>query len=186
MTTNTLQNKKKKGKFQAIPSRSPADPVASAVAENIEILTGQRGHGGKKAVLWEDLEELKLAELSRSGKPRALIGVGGNNQGSNQGNDNGDQKQVIEAPTIPLHAEIKNGFGYATLTWDTPAYKGHAYTEIFQATEDDFTKAVRVEATAANIRTIPLSMSGKVLLLGSLCKLGWFCWSYPIDIWLAW
>ncbi|PHX05507.1 hypothetical protein [Vibrio splendidus] len=163
MTTKTLQGNKKKGKFQAIPSKQPSDPVASAIAENIEMLTGQRGHGGKKAVLWEDLEELKLASISQSGRIKSLIdpsltGKSGGNGGG--GTTVTPVKPVVETPTLPKHVQINNGFGLTTLTWDTPTYKGHAYTEIFQATKDDFTQAVRIDTTSANIRSIPLSMSG--------------------------
>lgn len=165
MTTNTLQrqNSKKKGKFQAIPTRQATDPVANAIAENIEILTGQRGHGGKKAVLWEDLEELKLASMSSNGKIRSLLSsTGGGDTDSGKGKDTGttQPKPKIEPPTQPTNARIHNGFGLTTLTWDTPTYKGHSYTEIFQAQTDDFTKATLIDSTSANIRTIPLSLTG--------------------------
>lgn len=51
--------------YPAIPQPSPGDPdslyeAVSAVKENVELLTGQRGTNVTPAVTWQDLVDLGL------------------------------------------------------------------------------------------------------------------------------
>ncbi|KMV28537.1 hypothetical protein AB733_22930, partial [Photobacterium swingsii] len=164
MVAKTLQNKRSsQGKFSAIPHKTGSDQVMDAVASNLEQLTGMRGAGGKKAVLWEDLKGLGIAEL-KNGKSKTLIDLkrlassrastGNNTGGVITGGD------VVETPTQPRNLVASSGFGVVTLTWDTAPYKGHAYTEIYQATEDNFSKSVRIDTSASNIDALPLPQKG--------------------------
>lgn len=163
MVAKTLQNKRSlPGKFSAIPHKTGSDQVMDAVASNLEQLTGMRGAGGKKAVLWEDLKGLGIAEL-RDGRSKTLIdfkrlarGAGGSGNGGTT-TGGGD---VVESPTQPQNLVVRAGFGVVTLTWDTAPYKGHAYTEIFQATEDNYSKAVRIDTTPSSIDSLPLPQKG--------------------------
>ena len=116
MATKTLQGKlgaKKPGKFQSIPQRQSADPVLDAIAENIDQLTGLRGTGGKKAVLWEDLEKLGVASLN-SGNSQLQPGFGKGGSGS-KGEGGGTTPPEFEAPTQPQNVVGDAGFGMATL-----------------------------------------------------------------------
>ncbi len=163
MATNTLQRKgrKTKGQFTAVPHQKGSDPVMDAVADNLEQLTGMRGSGNKKAVLWEDLAALGLADFS-SGKLRTSIdfsklgGTGGNNTGGtvNLNND------PVEKPTTPLNVVAHSGFGLATITWDTPTYHGHAYAKVFQSRDDNFSNAVVIATTPSSIISTPIEPTG--------------------------
>ncbi|EMW7171661.1 hypothetical protein K6U20_11735 [Vibrio fluvialis] len=163
MATNALQNKSKKskGKFLAIPRQTPGDPTVTAIAENIEQLIGMRGTGGKQAVLWEDLEELKIAQR-KNGKSTSLVGSGntGSTGGSNGGSSGSGGDRVIESPTIPLNVEGYGGFGSATLTWSTANYLGHAYAAIYQSQDNNYSNAVLIDSTPASICTVPLPVDG--------------------------
>lgn len=60
--------------------------MLDAISENISQLTGQRGTGGKKAVLWEDLEELGVASLN-GGNSQLKPGFGSRPGDSGSGGD---------------------------------------------------------------------------------------------------
>lgn len=155
MATKTLQGKlgaKKPGKFQSIPQQQSADPTIDAISENLLQLTGQRGTGGKKAVLWEDLEKLGVANLN-GGNSQLKPGFGHGGGGGNNGGG-GTNPPEFELPTQPINVVGKAGFGMATLTWDTATYKGHAYTEIFQGDVDVFAQSIRIGTTPADIFTV--------------------------------
>lgn len=157
MATKALQSRHSKGKFLAIPRQNPGDPTVSAIAENIEQLTGMRGGGGKKAVLWEDLEALQIAQF-KNGKTSSLIKPGTPGSGGSSGGGGNDKE--IDAPTIPLDVTGYGGFGAATLTWKTANYKGHAYAAIYQAQENNFSAATLINTTPASIITIPIALDG--------------------------
>lgn len=159
MATKTLQRKGKntKGRFSAVPHQRGSDPVMDAVADNLEQLTGLKGLGNKKAVLWEDLADLGLADFS-SGRLRKSLdlsklgGTGGNNQGGNV-TVNGN---TVEAPTTPQNVAAHSGFNLATITWDTPTYQGHAYAKVFQSLDDNFSNATVVATTPSSIFSTPI------------------------------
>ncbi|HDM8192339.1 TPA: hypothetical protein P0E30_003772 [Vibrio harveyi] len=159
MATRTLQRKgkKTKGQFSAIPHQKGSDVVLDAVADNLEQLTGMRGLGNKKAVLWEDMADLGLADFS-SGRLRKSLdlsrlgGNGGNNPGGNV-TVNGDP---VERPTTPQNVVARSGFNLATITWDTPTYKGHAYAKVFQSLDDNFSNATVVATTPSSIFSTPI------------------------------
>ncbi|HHP0484948.1 TPA: hypothetical protein ACRZ4F_001605 [Vibrio harveyi] len=159
MATNTLQRKRKKtkGQFVAIPNKKGSDAVVDAIADNIEQLTGLRGPGNKKAVLWEDLEALGFAKLSngRLRKSFDLSKIGGKGGGNKGGSVtvNGDP---VENPTTPKNVVARSGFNLATITWDTPTYKGHAYAKVFQSLDDNFSNATVVATTPSSIFSTPI------------------------------
>ncbi|AYO17101.1 hypothetical protein D0812_22185 [Vibrio owensii] len=162
MATKSLQNilgsSKKRGKFQSIPQQTESNSTIDAIAENIEQLTGQRGHGGKKAVLWEDLESLGIANLNGG---NATLGSNiGNGDSSGSGGDSGGggTDPDYEMPTQPQNVEGHSGFSYVSMTWDQPTYFGHSYAEVFQNTENNFATATRIGTTPASIYSTPVPM----------------------------
>ncbi len=154
MVARTLQRSRKpNGKFQSIPHKKGSDPVMDAVAVNIEQLTGMRGEGGKKAVLWEDMKQLGIAD-NTNGRAHSLVGKGTSSR------DMSEPKHKIEDPTQPNNLIVNSGFNVATLTWDSAPYAGHAFTEIYQAASDNFGNATRIGTTSTNIESIPLPPKG--------------------------
>lgn len=129
-------------------TRPPAgglDPKLQALYENLEILNGARGKGMDRAVLVRDLVNLDLA-TTRLGAGGVIIptkpGTGGTGPGDGI---------VVEPPEIPKGVKASGGFSAILIEWDKPTYKGHAYTEVLRAGEDDFSKAARISTTAANL-----------------------------------
>ncbi|WP_274882444.1 hypothetical protein [Vibrio harveyi] len=162
MATKTLQGvlgAKKPGRFTSIPQPTASDPTIDAIAENLEQLTGMRGHGSKKAVLWQDLEALGIANLNGG---NATLGKGfGVGSGDTSGGDSGGgQTPTVEKPTQPQNVKGYGGFGVATLTWDMPTYFGHSYAEIFQSKDNVFAHATRIGTTPADIYATPIDMDG--------------------------
>lgn len=156
MAVRTLQGGKKlKGKFQSIPHKKGSDAVMDAVADNLEQLIGMRGEGGKKAVLWEDMKKLGFADY-RNGKLQSTISIPSSDGGS------GDPivGEEVQTPTTPQNLVVKSGFGIALLSWDTAPYKGHAYTEIYQARDNVFANAIVVQTTPSSVASLPIEPTG--------------------------
>ncbi|EGQ8396132.1 hypothetical protein GTW36_04580 [Vibrio parahaemolyticus] len=156
MAVRTLQGGKKlKGKFQSIPHKKGSDAVMDAVADNLEQLIGMRGEGGKKAVLWEDMKKLGFADY-RNGKLQSTINIPSSDGGS------GDPivGEEVQTPTTPQNLVVKSGFGIALLSWDTAPYKGHAYTEIYQARDNVFANAIVVQTTPSSVASLPIEPTG--------------------------
>ncbi|MGL4222172.1 MAG: hypothetical protein ACRCSS_16240, partial [Shewanella sp.] len=57
----------------------------------------------------------------------------------------------VEAPELPKNVKATGGFTNILVEWDSPTYKGHAYTEILRSATDDFSTAVKISTTAANL-----------------------------------
>lgn len=128
-------------------TRSPSgamDPQTQALIENLEILNGARGKGMDRAVLVRDLVDLDLAKV-RVGAGGVIIptkpGAGGGDNGGIQ----------VDPPEVPRGVKANGGFSTILVEWDKPSYSGHAYAEILRADSDDFSVAVRISTTAANL-----------------------------------
>lgn len=129
-------------------TRSPSgalDPQTQALIENLEILNGARGKGLDRAVLVRDLVDLDLAKVK--------VGAGGvmvpTRPGTGGGIDGGDTQ--VDPPEVPRGVKASGGFSTILVEWDKPSYSGHAYTEILRSASDDFSTAVRLSTTAANL-----------------------------------
>ncbi|WJT09288.1 phage tail tip protein [Vibrio harveyi] len=161
MATNTLQaklgGKVRGGKFLAVPKPLASDPTIDAIAENLEQLTGMRGTGGRRAVLWGELEALGIANLNGG---NAQLGAGFGTGDTSGGGGGGITPPDVEAPTQPQNVSGYGGFGIAVITWDMPSYVGHSYAEIFQSKDNVFANATRIGTTPADIYTTPIEMDG--------------------------
>ncbi|EER5333866.1 DUF1983 domain-containing protein [Escherichia coli] len=119
----------------------------SAVVENMEIGTGQRGDGRHAFVTREELVSLKLARRRTSG---------GASYALNPGVDIDSTLMVVDFPTKPLNFKVTGGFGSVLLEWDMPNYRGHSLTEIWRGTEDDIADATLVATTPGQVYGDPV------------------------------
>ncbi|MEQ9871052.1 DUF1983 domain-containing protein [Pectobacterium odoriferum] len=129
--------------------RAGKDP--SAVLENVETLTGQRGDGRNRAVTYGDLATLGLANLR--------VGAGGKTSlspGGGKGDGGGIQK-----PVRPTNFKATGGFAYVLLEWDMPNYRGRSLTEIYRSPEDNLANAVLIASSAAGVYGDPVDPDWK-------------------------
>lgn len=119
-----------------------------AVADNIETLTGQRGDGSQRAVTYEDLASLGLANLRMlGGKAKLTPGTSDSGESSNS---------KVQTPTRPTGFKATGGFAYILLEWDMPQYSGRSLTEIYRYPEDNIANAVLIATTAAGVYGDPV------------------------------
>lgn len=130
--------------------RASAD--SKAVAENMQILTGQKGDKLDKALTYREAAAIGLLKLRRSGSGAIIP--------ENPTPPERDPVwQGVEKPHAPVNVTADGAFHTVTLTWDIPTYKGHAFAEVWRAEFDDavadkgnnIAKAVRVGTTLANV-----------------------------------
>ncbi|HHT8645604.1 TPA: phage tail tip fiber protein [Escherichia coli] len=119
----------------------------SAVVENMEIGTGQRGDGRHAFVTREELVGLKLARRRASG---------GGSYALNPGVEIDSSLMVVDFPPKPLNFKATGGFGSVLLEWDMPNYRGHSLTEVWRGTEDDLADAVLVATTPGQVYGDPV------------------------------
>ncbi|WP_170919697.1 phage tail tip fiber protein [Plesiomonas shigelloides] len=129
-----------------------ANADSKAVAENMQILTGQKGDKLDKALTYREAASIGLLKLRRSN--------GGSIIPENPTSPDRDPVwQGVEKPHAPVNVTADGAFHTVTLTWDIPTYKGHAFAEVWRAEFDDaeadkgnnLSKAVRVGTTLANV-----------------------------------
>ncbi|MCQ8857198.1 DUF3672 domain-containing protein [Plesiomonas shigelloides] len=130
--------------------RASAD--SKAVAENMQILTGQKGDKLDKALTYREAAAIGLLKLRRSGSGAIIP--------ENPTPPERDPVwQGVEKPHAPVNVTADGAFHTVTLMWDIPTYKGHAFAEVWRAEFDDavadkgnnIAKAVRVGTTLANV-----------------------------------
>nr|WP_278996065.1 hypothetical protein [Plesiomonas shigelloides] len=130
--------------------RASAD--SKAVAENMQILTGQKGDKLDKALTYREAAAIGILKLRRSGSGVIIP--------ENPTPPERDPVwQGVEKPHAPVNVTADGAFHTVTLTWDIPTYKGHAFAEVWRAEFDDavadkgnnLAKAVRVGTTLANV-----------------------------------
>ena len=111
------------------------------VAENIELLTGQRGNKLDKAITYRELADIGLITLRKAANnalsPSVAPGV--------------LPDDTIGRPVAPTGVIANGAFHTILVEWDLPAYKGHAHAEVWRAEEDNRAKAVMIGTSAANL-----------------------------------
>lgn len=113
----------------------------AATAENVELLTGQRGDRLDKAVTFRELTALGLSTL-RPG-PGGIYVPGKNPDLFPPGQ--------MEFPHAPVNVIANGAFHTVLVEWDPPQYRGHAHAEIWRAEQDNQPDAVLVGTTSANL-----------------------------------
>ncbi|MEI7252144.1 phage tail tip fiber protein [Pectobacterium versatile] len=126
----------------------------SAVLENVETLTGQRGDGRNRAVTYGDLATLGLANLRQLGGGKVTLTPGNGSGGSNSGGG-------VQKPTKPTNFKATGGFAYVLLEWDMPNYRGRSMTEIYRSPEDNLANAVLIASSAAGVYGDPVDPDWK-------------------------
>ncbi|MBN3198180.1 DUF1983 domain-containing protein [Pectobacterium brasiliense] len=121
----------------------------TAVLENVETLTGQRGDGRNRAVTYGDLATLGLANLRQLGGGKVTLTPGNGSGGSNSGGG-------VQKPTKPTNFKATGGFAYVLLEWDMPNYRGRSLTEIYRSPEDNLANAVLIASSAAGVYGDPV------------------------------
>lgn len=123
-----------------------------ALAENMQILTGQKGDRLDKALTLREAGEIGLIKLLRRNG-------GGVTAELPDPPDKEPNKPTIQPPVKPENVTADGAFRTIVLTWDIPSYQGHAYAEVWRSMYDDLagdlgnnlSKATRIGVTLANM-----------------------------------
>lgn len=113
----------------------------AATAENVELLTGQRGDRLDKAVTFRELAALGLSTL-RPGAGGVYV------PGKNPDLFSPGQ---MEFPHAPVNVIANGAFHTVLVEWDPPQYRGHAHAEIWRAESDNQAEATLVGTSSANL-----------------------------------
>ncbi|WP_323977864.1 phage tail tip fiber protein [Aeromonas veronii] len=113
----------------------------AATAENVELLTGQRGDRLDKAVTFRELAALGLSTL----RP----GAGGVHVPGK--NPDLFPPGQMEFPHAPVNVIANGAFHTVLVEWDPPQYRGHAHAEIWRAESDNQAEATLVGTSSANL-----------------------------------
>ncbi|BBS17665.1 DUF1983 domain-containing protein [Aeromonas caviae] len=113
----------------------------AATAENVELLTGQRGDRLDKAVTFRELSALGLSTL-RPGAGGVYV------PGKNPDLFPPGQ---MEFPHAPVNVIANGAFHTVIVEWDPPQYRGHAHAEIWRAESDNQAEATLVGTSSANL-----------------------------------
>lgn len=113
----------------------------AATAENVELLTGQRGDRLDKAVTFRELAALGLSTL-RPGAGGVYV------PGKNPDLFPPGQ---MEFPHAPVNVIANGAFHTVLVEWDPPQYRGHAHAEIWRAESDNQSQSTLVGTSSANL-----------------------------------
>ncbi|RMZ61715.1 phage tail protein, partial [Vibrio anguillarum] len=98
------------------------------------MLTGQRGDGRYRAVTEKDVAV-----------------VNAKNAQSNVSQSGEGSSGLVQIPHAPHHVQAFGGFTAVLVQWDTPQFRGFAYAEVWRANHNDFSQAVLMATTPANV-----------------------------------
>ncbi|HGS4463137.1 TPA: DUF1983 domain-containing protein [Vibrio metschnikovii] len=115
----------------------------SSLTENIELLTGQRGDGGSKAVTYRDLAKLGVLTLRRGSGGKVIPEIAKP--------DHGGGNHGVLRPTQPQGVSAYGGFGSILVKWENPTYAGHAHAEVFRNSENVLADATLIATVNANV-----------------------------------
>ncbi|NJI09028.1 hypothetical protein [Aeromonas veronii] len=110
----------------------------------MQILTGQKGDRLDKALTLREAAELGMVNLRRNGSGQIVPEIPPGNAGD-------PEWSGVQQPVAPTGVTADGAFHTITLTWDTPAYKGHSYAEILRAEVNNPSSAVAIGTTLANV-----------------------------------
>lgn len=113
----------------------------AATAENVELLTGQRGDRLDKAVTFRELAALGLSTLRPGAGGLYVPGK----------NPDLFPPGQMEFPHAPVNVIANGAFHTVLVEWDPPQYRGHAHAEIWRAESDNQAEATLVGTSSANL-----------------------------------
>ena len=91
--------------------------------------------GSEQLITAEQLEQLNLARLDPQGTLRPTTGTGG----------------FLPTPPTPVNLSATAAIQNIIVEWDTPNYRGHAFTEVWSAGVDDISQAVLIGSAPGGI-----------------------------------
>ncbi|UZE61036.1 DUF1983 domain-containing protein [Aeromonas veronii] len=121
-----------------------ASNTQQGLTENMQILTGQKGDRLDKALTLREAAELGMVNLRRNGAGQIVPELPPDKPTD-------PEWSGVQQPVAPTGVTADGAFHTITLTWGTPAYKGHSYAEILRAEVDNPSKAVSIGTTLANV-----------------------------------
>lgn len=121
-----------------------ASNTQQGLTENMQILTGQKGDRLDKALTLREAAELGMVSLRRNGSGQIVPELP-------PAKPTDPEWSGVQQPVAPTGVTADGAFHTITLTWDTPAYKGHSYAEILRAEIDNPSSAVAIGTTLANV-----------------------------------
>ncbi|WP_421221828.1 hypothetical protein [Aeromonas enteropelogenes] len=121
-----------------------ASNTKQGLTENMQILTGQKGDHLDKALTLRDAAAFGMLNLRRTDSGVMVPELP-------PATPTDPEWSGVQPPVSPTNVTATGAFHTVTLTWDIPAYRGHAYAEILRAEVDNPANAVAVGATLANI-----------------------------------
>ncbi|MGY3922064.1 DUF1983 domain-containing protein [Aeromonas jandaei] len=121
-----------------------ASNTQQGLTENMQILTGQKGDRLDKALTLREAAALGMVNLRRNGSGQIVPELPPDKPTD-------PEWSGVQQPVAPTGVTADGAFHTITLTWDTPAYKGHSYAEILRAEVDNPSKAVSIGTTLANV-----------------------------------
>ncbi|MBL0585095.1 hypothetical protein JD496_04360 [Aeromonas caviae] len=110
----------------------------------MQILTGQKGDRLDKALTLREAAELGMVNLRRNGAGQIVPELPPDKPTD-------PEWSGVQQPVAPTGVTADGAFHTITMTWDTPAYKGHSYAEILRAEVDNPSSAVAIGTTLANV-----------------------------------
>lgn len=121
-----------------------ASSTQQALTENMQILTGQKGDRLDKALTLREAAQLGMVNLRRNGAGQIVPELPPDKPTD-------PEWSGVQPPAAPTDVTVDGAFHTITLTWGTPAYKGHSYAEILRAEADNSSSAVAIGTTLANV-----------------------------------
>lgn len=121
-----------------------ASNTQQGLTENMQILTGQKGDRLDKALTLREAAALGMVNLRRNGSGQIVPEIPPDKPTD-------PEWSGVQQPVAPTGVTADGAFHTITLTWDTPAYKGHSYAEILRAEVDNPSSAVAIGTTIANV-----------------------------------
>lgn len=141
--------------------------VANAVKEVIEVREGVRGDPLDKAVTFRDLAALKLCQHKDEAPVLANIDPDlpvqpypGVAPGAFKP-DNYDESSDLSTPPAPTNLQATGAYSDIYLSWQYPAYRNHAYTEVYRSATDDLGTAQIIGTSASNLYSDPVGTEQK-------------------------
>lgn len=121
-----------------------ASNTQQGLTENMQILTGQKGDRLDKALTLREAAAIGMVNLRRNGSGQIVPELPPDKPTD-------PEWSGVQQPVAPTGVTADGAFHTITLTWETPAYKGHSYAEILRAEVDNPSSAVAIGTTLANV-----------------------------------
>lgn len=143
------------GKATALPSipnvprtdDARVNQFLSAIKQTLETWGGDRGNSLDSAVTWRELIEKQFAKVDETQTASSIVPSWFGQNGSVQGTDS----VFFGIPPAPTGLTAEGAFANIILSWDTPPYGNHSYTEIWRSSVNNLGTAQLVGMAAGAV-----------------------------------